>query len=99
MKPTTEGSNAINFDIVCMSFGKEKERGLKLVQGAEKNSLFNEEMIIKAENSELRKDNKLQLANGEIINFEEKAFVTIKQNRKDRKTKHKKATKTDRDIR
>ena len=48
MKPTTEGLIA-NFDMVCISFDKEKEkRGIKVVQGATKNSIFNEEMNIKS---------------------------------------------------
>lgn len=82
MKPTTEGSSAINFDMVCMSFGKENERGLKVVQGATKNSIFNEEMEIRAEDSKMREDNTIELANGKIIKFEDKAFETIKRNRK-----------------
>lgn len=81
MKPTTEGSVA-NFDIVCMSFGKENERGLKVIQGASKNSIFDEEMIIKAEDGKLMKNNTIQLANGNIIKFEEKAFEKLKENRK-----------------
>lgn len=81
MKPTTEGSSAINFDMVCMSFGKENERGLKVVQGASKNSIFDEEMEIRAEISEIREDNTVKTANGNIINFEEKAFETVKENR------------------
>lgn len=82
MKPTTEGSNAINFDMVCMSYGKENERGLKVVEGATKNSIFNEEMEIKAEDSEMRKDSTIQTASGRIITFEENAFEKLKENRK-----------------
>ena len=81
MKPTTEGSIA-NFDIVCMSFGKGKERGLKVIQGAQKNSIFNEEMFINVEDGCLKENNTVQSANGNIIKFEEKAFETVKRNRK-----------------
>lgn len=81
MKPTTEGS-IVNFDIVCMSFGKENKRGLKVVEGAEKNSLFNEDMIIKTEDGELKENNTLQLENGNIIKFEERAFAKLQENRK-----------------
>ncbi len=82
MKPTTEGSKG-NFDMVCISFEKEKERkGLKVVQGASKNSIFNEDMNIKAEDSELRENNTLKTASGNIIKFEEKAFEILKRNRK-----------------
>lgn len=109
MKPTTEGSSAINFDMVCMSFGKEKERGLKVVQGASKNSIFDEEMEIRAEISEIREDNTVKTANGNIIKFEEKAYEIVKENRdlvkqkgtiinfEERKTKRK--SKTDRETR
>lgn len=82
MKPTTEGSNAINFDMVCMSFDKKKERGLNIIIGAEKNIIFNEEMAIKAENSTLRDNNTLETENGTIINFKEEAFKTVNKNRK-----------------
>ncbi len=82
MKPTTEGSNAMNFDMVCMSFDKEKERGLKVVQGASKNSIFDENMNIIAEESELRSNNTLKTKSGNIIKFEEKAFEKVKQHRK-----------------
>lgn len=81
MKPTTEGLIA-NFDIVCMSFGKENERGLKVIQGASKNSIFNEEMLIKAEDGKLMENNTLKTENGNIIKFKEKAFEKLKENRK-----------------
>jgi len=99
MKPTTEGSSAINFDMVCMSFGKEKERGLKVVQGASKNSIFDEEILIKAEDGILRENNTLESATGNIISFEEKAFEIVKENRKERKTKSKRILRADREIR
>ena len=99
MKPTTEGSNAINFDILCMSFGKENERGLKVVQGASKNSIFDEEMVIKAENGTLRENNTLETETGNIISFDAKAFGKVKENLKSRKTKSKRVSKADREIR
>jgi hypothetical protein len=86
MKPTTEGSK-VNFDIVCMSFGKEKEKDLKIIEGASKNSIFNEEMIINAENGELRSNNTLYSANGKAIKFEDNAFKTVKSNRKQKAEK------------
>lgn len=82
MKPTTEGLIA-NFDLVCISFDKEKEkRGIKVVQGATKNSIFNEEMNIKVENGELTENNILKSENGNIIEFEKNAFKILKRNRK-----------------
>lgn len=82
MKPTTEGSSAINFDITCMSFEKEKEKGLKVIIGAEKNIIFNDEMTITAENSTLRDNNTLEAEKGTIINFANNAFKTVERNRK-----------------
>lgn len=82
MKPTTEGSNAINFDIVCMSFDKEREKELNVITGAEKNIIFNEEMAIRVENSTLRENNTLETENGTIISFKEDAFKTVEKNRK-----------------
>lgn len=82
MKPTTEGSNAINFDMTCMSFEKEREKGLKVIIGAEKNIIFNDEMTITAENSTLRDNNTLETENGTIINFTNNAFKTVEKNRK-----------------
>ena len=87
MKQTTEVSKMIDFDMVCMSFGKEKERGLKVVQGAEKNSIFDEGMMINAEDGELKENDTLKLANGNIIKFEERAFKILKNNRKQKEEK------------
>lgn len=99
MKPTTEGSSVINFDILCISFGKDKDRGLKVVQGASKNLIFDEEMSIKAEDCTLRKNNTLETVSGNIITLNDKAFETVQENRKTRKTKSKKVSRTDREIR
>ncbi len=82
MKPTIEGSVAMNFDMVCMSFDKQKERGLEVIQGASKNSIFDEDMTIIAEDSELRSNDTIKTKKGNIIKFEQKAFAKVKQNRK-----------------
>ncbi len=82
MKPTIEGSVAMNFDMVCMSFDKQKERGLEVIQGASKNSIFDEDMTIIAEDSELRSNDTIKTKKGNIIKFEQKAFTKVKQNRK-----------------
>lgn len=87
MKPTIEGSNAMNFDMVCMSFDKQKERGLKVVQGASKNSIFDENMAIIAEDSELRSNDTIKTKSGNIIKFEQKAFAKVKENRKSKQEK------------
>jgi hypothetical protein len=86
MKPTTEGSQ-VNFDIECMSFENEKEIVLKIIEGASKNSIFNEEMIINAEDGELRANNTLCSESGKIIKFEDNSFKTVKSNRKQKAEK------------
>lgn len=87
MKPTIEGSSAMNFDMVCMSFDKKKERGLEVIQGASKNSIFDENMTIIVEDSEIRSNDTIKTKEGKIIKFEEKAFAKVKQNRKSKQEK------------
>ncbi len=89
MKPTIEGSNAINFneEMLFISLNKQIERGFKVVQGASKNSIFDEDMTIIAEDSELRSNDTIKTKNGNIIKFEEKAFAKVKQNRKSKQEK------------
>ena len=85
MNLATEGTSAVNFDIVCLSFGKDKEKGLKVVQGASKNSIFDEKMDIRAERSSLRENDTLELDNGNIIEFKKGAFAKLQENRNCRK--------------
>ena len=85
MKPTTEGSSAINFDIVCLSFGKDKQRGLKVIQGASKNSVFDEKMDLRVERGALNENDTLQSENGKVIYFKKGSFATLKENRNGRK--------------
>lgn len=81
MKPTIEGSQD-NFEIVCISFAKESKRSIKVERGSQKENIFDETKFINAEKGELTEDNTLKTANGNIINFEERAFETVKRNRK-----------------
>lgn len=85
MKTATQGSNALKFDIVCLSFDKEQEKGLKVIQGASKNSEFDEKMSIKVENGALRSNNTIQSENGNIIVFKENAFKDLKEKIQERK--------------
>ncbi|MCI8362309.1 MAG: hypothetical protein HFJ41_04130 [Clostridia bacterium] len=89
MKPTIEGSNARNFneEMAFISLNKKIERGFNVIQGASKNSIFDEGMTIIAEDSELRSNNTLKTKNGNIIKFEEKAFEKVKQHRKNKEEK------------
>lgn len=46
MNRTIEDSR--NYDVVCMSFGKEKERGIEVIQAGEKDSFLEQTMEIPA---------------------------------------------------
>ena len=51
MNRTIEDSK--EFDVVCMSFGKEQERGIEVVEADKKDSFIIESMEIKAGNCTL----------------------------------------------
>lgn len=87
MNLATEGPRPINLDFCGLAFGKDKERGLKVVEGASKNSIFNEKMDIRVERSSLRENDTLETENGKIIEFKKGSFATLKENRNNRKTK------------
>lgn len=76
MKPTTEGSNKI--DIVCMSFGKEKQKGLIVEAGGEKSTIFNDSMTITTEKSELIENDTLKTEDGKIIKLSQGTYKEIK---------------------
>ena len=94
MNQRTEGTSAMKFDFVCLSFGKDKEKGLRVVQGALKESVFDENMIIKAENGALRENDTLELVNGQVLEVEKGTYNRLKENRGQRNTEQ-----TDREIR
>lgn len=73
------------FDIVCMSFGKENERGIKVISSGEKDSFLSETMEIKATNCRL-----------EDMNFTREQLKTLEENRKNRKATRTKTTNTER---
>lgn len=81
MKPTIEGSQD-NFEMVCISFAEENKRSIKVERGSKKENIFDETKFINAEDGELTENNTLELSNGNIIKFEEKAFQIVKRNRK-----------------
>lgn len=81
MKPTIEGSQD-NFEMVCISFAKENNRSIKVERGSQKENIFDETKFINAEDGELTENNTIRAANGNIINFEERAFKIVKRNRK-----------------
>ena len=73
MKPSNEGSR--KFDIVCMSFGKELEKGIKEVQVGKKDTFLMETMEIKVGNCTARD-----------MNFSKDQMKMLIENREVRKT-------------
>jgi hypothetical protein len=86
MKEATEGSNTVVFDFECLTFGKDKEKGLKVVQGASKSTIFNEKMEIQTYEGELKANNELDSNTGRTIQFPEGTFKTIVKNNQQRKS-------------
>ena len=74
MNRTTEDSKK-EFDIVCMSFGKEKEKGIEVVEAGEKDSFLNEIMEIKAGN-----------CTALDMKFSKEQMAQLRKNREARKT-------------
>lgn len=74
MNHTIEGSK--NFDVVCMSFGKEKGKEIEVVEAGEKDSFIEAQfMEIKAGNCTAK----------DILTAEQ--ISKLRENRKERKTK------------
>ena len=83
MNRTIEDSK--QFDVVCMSFGKEKQKGIEVVEAGEKDSFILQTMEIKAENCELLKNGNLKTEGGKnIINFAD--YAKVKNNNESRIT-------------
>lgn len=85
MKKATEDSNTIVFDFECLTFGKDKEKGLKVVQGASKSTIFNEKMELQTYEGDLKSNNELDSETGKTIKFPEGTFKVIIKNNKQRK--------------
>ena len=79
MNRTTADSR--DYDVVCMSFAKEKQRGIEVVEAGEKDNLFEENMIIHTENSEILENGTMKTEAGKIINF-----AQVKENKDKRMT-------------
>ena len=86
MNPTTKDLNIKKFDIRAISFEKGKQRGIEVIEGAQKNSIFNDEMEIIAQKSELQSNDTLLTKNGQVIVFPKESFNTLKNNIKNRNT-------------
>lgn len=82
MNQTSGGSK---FDIVFMSFGKENQKGIAVESAGEKDTIFNDNMAITAENSKLLENGNLETQKGNIIvNFAD--YKKARENNKNRKT-------------
>lgn len=75
MNRTIEDSK--EFDIVCMSFGKEKERGIEVVEAGQKDSFLLETMEIKTTNTTLN-DMKFSKEQQELLRKNRDARRTTK---------------------
>ena len=84
MENTAEGQ-VINFTIRAMSWLKGKERGIEVIEGATKDSVFDDKMEIKAQEGDLRSNDTIETENGKIIEFKDNSFKTLKHNRETRK--------------
>lgn len=73
MNRTIEDSQ--NFDIVCISFGKEKEKGIEVKSKGQKDSFLTDTMEISATN-----------CNAQDMKFSREQIETLKANRETRKT-------------
>lgn len=73
------------FDLRAMSWLKGKERGIEVVEGVTKDSLFDDKMELKAQNGELRSNDTLETENGKIVQFKEGSYKKILKNNKARK--------------
>ena len=73
MNRTIEDSK--EFDIVCMSFGKEKEKGIEVVEAGKKDSFLLETMEIKTTNATLKD-----------MNFSKEQQKLLRENRDSRRT-------------
>lgn len=83
MNQTTADSEKI--DVVCMSFGKEPQKGLEVVEAGEKDSFLLETMEITVGKSELLENGNLKVENGNnIINFGD--YAQLKKNNQTRIT-------------
>lgn len=82
MNHTIEDSK--NYDVVCISFGKEKERGIEVTENGSKDSFLEQTMEIKAKSSELQSNGRLKGNN--IHKFND--YKKLKENNKNRLTKH-----------
>lgn len=85
MKPSNEGSKKFDIVVDFLSYKKEKERGLTVETAGEKENVFEDSMVIKAENSKILENGNLETENGNIIvNFGD--YKQIKENKDNRVT-------------
>ena len=74
MNRTIEDSKK-GFDVVCMSFGKEKQKGIEVVEADKKDSFILDSMVIKVGDCKV-----------EDMKFSKEEMAQLVSNRKARKT-------------
>ena len=75
----------IEFDIRAMSWLKGKEKGIEEIEGATKNSIFDDKMELRAQEGDLRSNNTLETETGKIIKFKQGSYERVAKNNKVRK--------------
>ncbi len=73
------------FDIVFMSFGKEKEKGIQVEAAGEKDNILQENMLIHTNNSKILENGTWIAENGAIVQ-QNANFAQVKQNNEKRIT-------------
>lgn len=74
MNQTTADSQK-DYDVICMSFGKQLEKGIEVVEAGEKDSFLKETMEFKAVNCDVKD-----------MGFSKEQIEILQENRKARKT-------------
>ncbi len=73
------------FDIVFMSFGKEKELGIKVEAAGEKDNILKENMVISVGNAEILKNGTIKTEAGQVI-AQKANYAQVKENNEKRMT-------------
>lgn len=85
MKPSNEGSKEFDIVVNFLSYKKEKERGLTVETAGEKENIFEDSMVIKAENSKILENGNLETEKGNIlVKFAD--YKKVKENNEGRVT-------------
>ena len=81
----TTGNRKKNFEFDCLTFGKDKEKGLKVIQGASKSTIFDEKLEINTHEGDLNSNNELESETGKFIQYKEGTYKEVVKNNRQRK--------------